>query len=696
MSQTIVNAAPMAILRGINDKSIRALLPAPEEIPTHLPKVYIYAEQGPLDPQLVVGNSRVMTYGEKSFQTREKWNTHATELSNLLNARGNAQMIQRVVPDDIGPKASLRVYADVLQTNVKTYERNADGSIKYHPDTNEPIEKGTIKGHKVKFVVVPVLPDEETGEDLFGRGVMIAGDMLNEEGDVQSERYPLFDVRVSHLGAYGNNIGLRIWAPTESSQTPVDMNVIKQNKVYPYRISVMKRKSESEMPKVFSTLHGEQSTEFTFKRDVIKKATDADISIEKVFLDSYRVLNTPGYVDQWGPFDELHIYHDQLEYLLTRFMQAELAVSSDHTDFTDADIEHPHLFNFISGMNSNGVGYQSYEIVKSSTNGSVFTENSTIYASGGSDGTMNEELFAKLVAREIAEYANPLSYLQDISKYPESIFYDSGFPLETKLELTKFIALRKDTAVVLSTHDVLSPVKTASEESSIALSLKAALQMYPESEYFGTPVCRGVIVGRCGNFTGSKYPRKLPLTFELASKAARYMGAGTGIWRGEYAFDRAPGSIVENFTNINVSFTPAIVRNRDWDNGLVWVQTYSRQSVFFPAIQTVYDNDTSVLNSFFTMMACVELEKVCKRAWKAYSGSSDLTNSQLIYRINTFIGEAVAGRFDNRFVIQADTVITGADERRGYSWTTTVRIYAPNMKTVGTFIIEANRMDDLE
>ena len=40
---TIINAAPMTIMRGTQDKSTRQLLREPDAIPTHLPKVYIYA-----------------------------------------------------------------------------------------------------------------------------------------------------------------------------------------------------------------------------------------------------------------------------------------------------------------------------------------------------------------------------------------------------------------------------------------------------------------------------------------------------------------------------------------------------------------------------------------------------------------------------------------------------------------------------
>jgi hypothetical protein len=300
-----------------------------------------------------------------------------------------------------------------------------------------------------------------------------------------------------------------------------------------------------------------------------------------------------------------------------------------------------------------------------------------------------------LVAERVKEYANPLSVLQDTAKYPESIIWDSGFSLTTKYALASFISLRKDTAVVVATFDAGGPSLTASEDSSLAVALRTRFQMYPESDYFGTPVMRAMIVGRDGKMLNSQYNGRLPLTHELAVKSARYMGAGNGKWKPGFNFDHAPDSLVEMFHDVSATFTPATVRNKDWAAGLNWVQSYGRRSLFFPALKTVYDNDTSVLNSFFTMMACVELQKVGERAWRRFSGVSSLTNLQLKERVEEFVKDNTVGRFDDRFVIVPEVYFTDADLQRGYSWGLRIKIYAPNMKTVMTLSVQAYRLDDL-
>lgn len=691
---TIVNAAPMTIFRGTDDQSTRALVPEPEVLPTHLPKIYIYAKKGPTTPQLVVGSSRTKMYGEESFDLRAPYATHATVLSNTINSQGNAQMIERVKPLDAGPPASIRLSLDVLSTQVDTYERNGDGSFRLDQDGMK-IPTGTkVAGHRAKWVVDLVAPDA-TGEDTFGIASQTPGDQVDVAAGVQSVRYPIMDLRAPYFGADGNNYGIRIWAPTQRSSSPLDQRIIANEKVYPFRMACVYRKDELSTPQIVETMAAEQFKDVVWKPEVIDRNTDAKLSIGDVFIQAYQDLDSSVNPPSYGPFGEMYVYQDNLNEILAAAYAAEVPFIDENSDFTGQAGEE-HRFNLIGGMSSFGVPYQSFELLSGVAGSVRLSETSTLYARGGSDGTMNEALFADLVTTAVSEYANENSILQDSARYPESIIYDSGFPLETKYALCSFIAVRKDTFVVLSTHDVLGLSLTASQESSLAIALKTRLQMYPESEYFGTAVMRGMVIGRSGRLLQSQYSKRLPLTLEIARKAASYMGAGNGRWKPGFAFDAAPANNVTMFTDINVTYTPAAVRNKDWDVGLNWVQSFGRRSYFFPALKTVYDNDTSVLNSFFTAMAIVELEKVGERAWRQFTGSANLTNAQLVERVKRFIVENTIGRFDDRFVIEPDVYFTEADIARGYSWTTKIKLYGPNMKTVSVLSIEARRISDLE
>ena len=170
---------------------------------------------------------------------------------------------------------------------------------------------------------------------------------------------------------------------------------------------------------------------------------------------------------------------------------------------------------------------------------------------------------------------------------------------------------------------------------------------------------------------------------------------GDGILKGAYAPDVDPNNHVTMLRDLNCTFKGATVRNKDWDNGLIWAQSYSTRSFFIPAMQTVFDDDTSVLNSLLNVLIAVECQKVCFRTWRSLVGRTDLTKEQYIKRSNQLITENTTGRFDNRVQIVPDTYYTKQDEQRGYSNHATIHMYANNMPTSTSFTVESHRMEDL-
>lgn len=685
---TIVSGAPRIYQTGINDKSRRTVQAVREAIPTFLAKMYGYAKTGPTDPQLVVGNTRTMLYGTESFDERGKYATHATVLSNVLNAQGNTQMFQRVLPKDIGPKATLRISLDMLKTQVPLYERNGDGSIVKTVD-GLPKPTGEMTAGIKARLIVKQIPAGEFGAATEGPGSMA-------DGVVQSVLYPVKDLEVPYFGAPGNNVGLRMWAPTATGLSPFDERLLLETKVYPYRMACLQREDELSTGRVVRTAMDETSVQVAFKPATFDRNTEKDLYVGDVFIQAYDNVDDPNLPPMRGPFGEMFVYDASIAKILEAVYAAEVPHIDEFSDIYGDDVEgEKYMMNILGGFSSKNVPYHAYILETAGPDTVRMSENSVFYAKGASDGTMNEDLFAALVSEQVSEYANPASELMNRVDNCESVIIDSGFPLETKYDLIKIIAIRKDTAVILSTHDTQGGTLTPSEESSIAIALRTRLQLYPESEIHGTHVVRGMVVGHSGEFLDSKYPRRLPLTLELAKKAATYMGAADGRWKSGLSFDSAPLSEVTSFKNVNATFKPDSVRNVDWKNCLVWVQSFKRRSVFFPALKTVYDDDTSVLNSFFTMMGCVELEKVGQRAWINFVGTDRRTNPVLKKDVEKFINDDVKDRFDGRFVIIPEVYFTQADLDRGYSWSTRIKMYAANMKTVNTFELEAYRRDDL-
>lgn len=689
MANTIVNGAGMVINLGTNDRSTVTVPVEREQVPQHLPMYFIFAQKGS-GKHLVGGAERAKIFGSKTFDPRSPYFNHATLFANESNAVGNKQMIKRVVPDDAGPRSNAILWLDVLETTVDLYQRNADGSI-YLDSFGEPVITGTAPGLKVKWVKTyrSTVMEQET----FGQSVPTAGDQTDVNTSAQSVRYPIFEVENSYYGSDGNNTGFRLWAPTSLGGNSMPTKMMDKYQVYPYYFSVIEREDENSSPTANETIFGEQRVMFTFKDDVINPVTNQQVSADKVIIQSYDSTNDPRYPKIYGRLGKLFVYDSNIDTLLDLIYSYESTFITSESDITE-DPASKHLLNFVTGVASNGSPYQTYVFIDSTTSIRM-SEYSNVYLEGGSDGTMDNAMFETLVNRELDRYLDPEDEVQDIAYNVESWMYDSGFTLETKFKMANFIALRKDTLVALGVHTVGEPTMTAAEEHSTAISLRTRLQMFPESEYFGTPVMRAIIMGRSGIVRDNEYTERVPATFELVNKFGRYMGASNGSWKSGSSPEGEPGHIVSRLKDINITHVSDSARNRNWDVGLNWILRFNRQDYFIPHYKTIYDDDTSVLNSILTASAIAEINKVAHDCWRAFVGRSDLTPAQLTDRCNARITRNTAGRFDNRFNIIPAATLTDMDSKRGFSWSLPVKIGANNMTTVMTTWVEAYRKSDL-
>lgn len=149
---------------------------------------------------------------------------------------------------------------------------------------------------------------------------------------------------------------------------------------------------------------------------------------------------------------------------------------------------------------------------------------------------------------------------------------------------------------------------------------------------------------------------------------------------------------MSSFIDHNAIFRNVVPRNKDWQNGITSAEPYDhRQSVFLPGVQTVYHDNTSVLNSFYPMVICCHLNRIGELAWRKFTGDSKLTALQYASRVDEFITTETNGCYDQRADITPRSYYTAADTRRGYSWHTDIEGLFDGMKTVETLTIIAGR-----
>ncbi len=688
VSINLINAAPNVYSLGTQDNSTRTVSYVNIPVPNHCPKVFFYAAKGSPDPVFLNPAQLLDYYGDDTFDVNKPYYNHATALLNVFTANRNSCVTQRIVPSD-SVTANMVIYLDVLPTTVNIYQRNADGSLVY--DTNgAPISTGTTDGYKVKWVKQYYTTENDVIEKI-NLATQKTGTMTDPSTGATSTLYPIFDATANSPGTFGNMVAFRLWAA--NYKDPIDPSVLTTNRVFPYFFSMYNTKDSTKSPKLITNLLGASYTNISLNKI-------PPLGLQSIYniMDSYNNTENPNLPFKINDINTFNVYRESIDTLSAMFMTAELPHAVQGWDFTPSSIvdDDKYMFNFITGANFSGIPYTSYQFVDD-VDSFRFSKLTNIFANGGNDGTMSSVDFDNAVSSIMSDYLDPDSRVQDLALSPETVIYDSGFGLNTKLKLCQFIGLRKNTNVILSTY-VANENNIPNDNAldiSIAALLKSRLNLFPESDYFGTPVVRGLVIGQSMILNDSLYTARLPMTFEIADKMSAYMGAGNGVWNSTYNPEGEPGSIVKTGKSIKPEFLSATSRYSNWFLGLNWVQAYDLKSYYIPAYKTIHINSTSVLNSLITSFAIATINTIVNQMWRGMEGISYLSASQFKKKIINYMVEHTKGIFDNRFYLVFIPEMTQLDEERGYSITLAVQIGANNMKTVLTTYTQAYRMSDL-
>lgn len=690
----IVNGAPHYVDLGTKDSSGLRAVRLAISYPQHLPKWYILAQKGTEAPWLGGSVERLNQYGDKTFDERSAYYTHQTEGSNVSNETGNIGIYQRIVPDDAGPRANLVLWLDLLPTLVDDFERMADGSIKLVDGV--PVVIGQIPAFKYEWT--RSFETTKEGAEGFGTRTQQVGRLIDPANpSVRSVKYPVLEQRVSSRGKWGNDIGENLWGLDNRVDT-IPEKMVNERRVFPYGIRMMERDTELGTVKTLNTATGAEQVIFTLKPMTLDPSTDADSYLAAAFQRSYFQTDTR-YPVQSPALSDMVIYQDNIDAVLLAAYNAERPyIVADIHDFIDAgddeakQNEEKYLFNLFGGRTLAGVPYRTFVPVVGTLS---MDRSQTVYAGGGSDGTLNYGVVEKGMIADVRNYRDANHPYQDKAYYIESHMYDTGYTLNGKKEMAAFISIRGDTFVTFGTFQEGERSFDASEELSIASSLKATLANLPESTYFNTPVVRAGIYGGDALRRGQVISKRVSSVMEVIHKRSKYLGASDGKWKSGAAYDQgAPGSVCEILYDFSRLWTPTQVRYRFWDAGLNWWGHLNREQNFCPAFRTVYSDDTSLLTADTYAMALIFANRVNDRSWRVHSGTTGVDAPVFLKRITDYINGEVNGKTDGRYPMEPVPTITGEDAKRGYSWHSGINIFGDPMRTVAVNYSEAFRSAD--
>lgn len=680
-SVSMASSLPRTEVLGFKDVSGRGQPLEIVNLPIFLPFCPLLTSWGPSDAaNLVSGEGFSTIYGADNFYPGSPFLSHQAAMLQKVLQTGAMALVRRMKPAD-AKTATLRIWADIVADKIDQYERNVDGTFKR--TNGELVPTGEkLDGFRVRFHV------DEPGEDNLRQGSRTTGTLVNAQGQT-STMYPLIDVEARFFGSKGSNIGLRLISPTALSSTPADAELSEEQGAYPYRLALIERANKNSTGQVLMNLNGEPFVEFTLKTGVVDPKTNINYSYDKRILKAFE-NNDPEVFSGYGPLKSFHVYDAEVKAV------AELLYSTEQDyGLIDGEVTPEHTINIFGATNINGVPYYSVKLEGPAAGGVLFGENSTHWLQGGEDGTVNPAAYDQMVADELNVFGEGEIPYADRASYPMSAFIDSGFTLSTKRLMGNIMAVRPDVWVLASTQDVLEPLNTPEEDSSIGATLRNALALIPESEFYNTGACRAVVMKHAGTYLDSEYNGILPFTIDFAVKVATYMGGER--MRTGFAPDNSFYRVVTRFVEHNAKFRHVKPRNTDWQAGISSAEPFDhRGQVFFPGIQTVYHDNTSVLNSFFPMAICCHLNRIGELAWRMFTGDSRMTANEYAVNVDRFIEGQIKDKYDGRADITPRSYYTPADTQRGYSWHTDIEGLFDGMKTVEVLTVVAGRRTGTE
>ena len=677
------NSTPRAIFTGFKEGLTTDPVTAPEITPIHLPYVFIQGGRGKEDTLLLTGDALSTVYGEDMLNYRSKYASPATLIARQAASTGSAIFTKRLVAPD-ATAARLRIGVEVVADKLVVYQRNADGSFKKDTSGNKiPDGDKTVDGVKMRWIVNH--DKDAVAPNAFGKDEVVIGQMTAADG-TQSNYYPILDGMVSWRGAEGDNIGVRLEAPTALSSNPTRTDIIERIGAFLYRIQFVERKSSRTAPTVIRTISGMEQETFALQEGVIQPDDETDLSFGKVVVDAYE-YNETGNTPIFAPMDQMHLYQKNIDEVVKKLYESESKVN--HDLLTDVEFVEGQM-NIFTGVDYNGIPYQTIEVLDADQGGVIFDGTSTFYAIDGSDGDVDWDTFDALAKQQFESFGRMGEDLEDMAFYPFSIVYDIGYKVDTKKAMANVLSLRPDVMIIASTHTWKGVELNVDEESSMGAMLRNYYRLHPESVLYNTPACRAAVFMQYGESIEAPSLGKVPLTLEVANKLATYMGASDGVIRGT-RIDNNPGNVVTTMRKINKTYRNATVRDRDWENGLNYVQTYNRNSNFFPAWGTIYNNDRSVWRSLINVIIGCDLTRVCYRLWAETTGTTGMDEALFLKLMGERFLEYTTGRYNDHVTVKGRFYLDKEDGYNGFSYHGDISLIGDPGMTVGTFTITGLR-----
>lgn len=690
MTVDVTSSLPRTIFRGVKDDAATNLTMPVENLPIRLGLFFTLAAWGDeTKASYCDASAAELLYGAEMLNPQTPFFTHQSQfIRSTFTAGGKALLLRVASPN--AKSANMRLAYDFVKDNIPTYERNVDGSYKLDVNGEKVPTGDTIPGTRIQWRKVAITPVSAEDPTLsFGSASPTDGTMVSSIGGEISTMNPFTDFMARFRGAKGRNFGIRLTAPTVNSTTPADADLQDALGAFLYRLQVVTRATEKSTAVVKRTLSSEDSRAISFKPGTINLDTEVQYYAGKVVLPSYESRDATSFTG-YGPFEKMHCYD-----ALTQAFLAELAAAE--TLFTGEEIADANLVNFLTGVDVNGIPYHTFVVEGPAQGGILFSELTNHFMIGGDDGDTGQVAYNSVVDTLLDTLEDSPIPFRNIARMPYDSVWDSGFPVATKLKFSKFLSLRPDVLAHICTQDVLKPLNTPSEDTSIGITIRSHFRATQESSEFGTKALRVAVMANAGYLINDNYDGIVPFMEQLLIKGAAYMGAENGAMDGDNNFGRGELNIITRYRDHNVGDKLEDARNTDWNNGLNYAEYYDMSRLFWAGLQSIYENHTSVLHGYLNVCIACNLTRLGHITWREMSGDSQYTDDQFLDQVQNKMVVRTTGKYDNRVDVTPTAYYTELDAKLGTAWHLDVGMAGDNIRTTESLaIIAQNRRNIAE
>jgi len=635
-----------------------------EQLPLHRPVFFMRMQKGPIG--VPVWNSDInfanRICGRGTFDKNNKYHSRESVFAKRVFGRQGCFLVR--LADDTAKFASIVLECHMTEMEVPQWERDEFGNYSYDTEGNRipemttgatPVQV-TVPGYALNWQAREMTADETL------KGIEIKTVTSGVGGGVSTKVVPVLALRALYPGEYGNDLAFKLFYDKDNMEPAMADSIGSLT----YMFQAMDRTYGQDTMSPVRTVYSDPMVSFSMKDRAIDTRLDKNMALSSVIQEQY--------YDNYAKLSNLpfstYLYSDNVKLI------------SDVVAFAENDLdgleESGWMFNILNATTMDGIPLKATYIATTSPAGNwaiSLNKNYLIYLKGGSDGDISDEAIETLTRQYLMDDIYP--DLADSARYPITHVYDTGVALETKKALIEFLGYRDDVKVILSTQDCnRDRMNIKDEDMSVGASLHAACILQPESQVFGTEVCRAEIYQQAGYLNDSTiYDGILPATLDALAKRCRWQSRGfiEGMPKG------IPGSEVTMFREWNWTPSKPEHKQKSWDTGLNYFQYYDMTRVHYADIRSVYRYDTSVLSSAIFTDAVVYAKHVVRYNWSILSGL-EIPFARLAERAKTNVLNDMLTMLNNMYGVDVEFYQTAEEAKIGYISHAKVKLigYAPN------------------